>query len=524
MGIATSGVATVAKSGSAGITGNVTLSQGTGVTLTQSGNDISVAASGGQTLVTRIVASSGGDHTTLGAALTAASAGDVIYVRAGTYSESAITSSLANITIIGDNAETTVIAMGANALTLNGAYQRLQNIKITFSTGVATVVGDDLEMVNCHYAKTGSGSDSTFQATRALIQGCRFASSQTDAVLQLAVGGAYSRVFGNYFDFNASNSAGVVLASGNYMAFKGNTCDYATSGTGQLYRITGSNVVVSGNNFFGGGTTGANPVVQCSGTGYTFTGNEVTNGQLLLNCAGETGTVSGNRFYGGLDGIQVNNAEITITGNQFFLDGTTSGNTGVDVVAAKDRCSILGNFFYNMDVGVNVAASTVDDCAILGNHFSDLNVTTPIVDAGTNTHIEGNKNVTSAIEKVFKRMKNTSGGALAAGDLVVRKAVAAGDEVTTSTTAGTNLIFGVVAEAISNNAYGRVQVLGKTTALKVNGTTDIAIGDYISHFTSAGIGQKASAGDTAIAYALEAYITDDSSGVIDAILIHPLEV
>ncbi|MDD5065227.1 MAG: hypothetical protein PHQ35_10785 [Phycisphaerae bacterium] len=66
-----------------------------------------------------------------------------------------------------------------------------------------------------------------------------------------------------------------------------------------------------------------------------------------------------------------------------------------------------------------------------------------------------------------------------------------------------------------------VQTLGKTTLLKVDGTTDIAIGDFIGTFTTAGIGMKCSAGDMAIAIALEAYTTDDSAGVIDALLITP---
>lgn len=40
-------VQSVAKSGSTALTGAVTLSQGSNITLTQSGNDISIAASGG---------------------------------------------------------------------------------------------------------------------------------------------------------------------------------------------------------------------------------------------------------------------------------------------------------------------------------------------------------------------------------------------------------------------------------------------------------------------------------------------
>ena len=118
-------------------------------------------------------------------------------------------------------------------------------------------------------------------------------------------------------------------------------------------------------------------------------------------------------------------------------------------------------------------------------------------------------------------MKNTSGGQLVLGDLVTYKAAAAGDEFTTTTIQGDDLVYGMVLETINDNANGKIQTIGKTTALKVDGTTDIAIGDFIGTFTTAKIGMKASEGDTAIAIALEAYTVNDSAGVIDALLIKP---
>ena len=57
-----------------------------------------------------------------------------------------------------------------------------------------------------------------------------------------------------------------------------------------------------------------------------------------------------------------------------------------------------------------------------------------------------------------------------------------------------------------------------------DGTTDIAIGDPLGAFTTAKIAMKAAAGDMAFAVALEAYTTDDSSGVIDALLIVPRKI
>ncbi len=84
--------------------------------------------------------------------------------------------------------------------------------------------------------------------------------------------------------------------------------------------------------------------------------------------------------------------------------------------------------------------------------------------------------------------------------------------------------MGMVLETIADDAYGRVLTLGKTALLKADGTDDIAIGDLLSTFTTAKIAQKAAQGEVAFAIALEAYATNDSSGVIDAVLITPRQV
>ncbi len=108
--------------------------------------------------------------------------------------------------------------------------------------------------------------------------------------------------------------------------------------------------------------------------------------------------------------------------------------------------------------------------------------------------------------------------------MVILKAVAAGNEVTTTVTGGDKKVYGMAAEIIADTAWGLVQVLGKTVLLKVNGTADIAIGDWLSTYTEAGIAKKASAGDMAFAIALEAYPTDDSAGVIKALILSPRQV
>lgn len=123
------------------------------------------------------------------------------------------------------------------------------------------------------------------------------------------------------------------------------------------------------------------------------------------------------------------------------------------------------------------------------------------------------------------KMRNSSGAQVASGDILVAKGTATGDDVTTTTTAGDNAILrggGFMAlETIDDGDWGNFLRKGITTILKVNGTTDIAVGDRLTTFTTAGIAQKAAVGDPYFATAQEAFSTDDSTGIIDALLVEP---
>lgn len=128
----------------------------------------------------------------------------------------------------------------------------------------------------------------------------------------------------------------------------------------------------------------------------------------------------------------------------------------------------------------------------------------------------GNK--ASAVETI--EVYNNSGVALARGDVVVVDwANSTKDKLAiTTTTSGNDLkVLGMVYDPVLAIAgYGRVQIWGPTDALKVDGTSDIAVGDKLATFTTAKIAQ---AGVTGVfATALEAYTTNDSLGVIDAFI------
>lgn len=100
-------------------------------------------------------------------------------------------------------------------------------------------------------------------------------------------------------------------------------------------------------------------------------------------------------------------------------------------------------------------------------------------------------------DAILVRVKNGSGGALANGDVVIWDATADdGITVTTTATAGSNAVAGVIVDSIADGEYGRMQIYGYHSAVKVDGgTTDVAADTLIGTggtakyaYTTTGVG------------------------------------
>lgn len=195
-------------------------------------------------------------------------------------------------------------------------------------------------------------------------------------------------------------------------------------------------------------------------------------------------------------------------------------SSGFEIGALNSPSVLIGCHSSSNSPEINVNENTI----VVGNVLSfgaSFDSFGAITETDTlNSIIGNNANTAILTSKQTVRAKNTSGGSLAVGDVVVLKPVAGGMEVTTTTTAGDKKVFGISLSAPSNNNWGSFLVFGKTSLLKVDGTTDIAIGDYLTTFTTAKIAQKATTtGHMVFAVALEAYTSNDSNGVIDAYLL-----
>lgn len=499
-----------------------------GNVLTSDGTDwvSSAPSGGGNTYYDILVAPSGGDYTTLTGAMAVATAGQTIFVRNGTYTEAG--GSFANkVNIVGESRENTILSISTNTLWFQGTGSTLRNLTVTSTSGYVRA-SDNFTVENCRLTSTGtnyaiwvSGSNGTVHnniiecttttgsyTTSIFTGGANLMFTNNYCSAGIRVGNVFyfdsnSHVGENEFIFPNNSSATLVAISlGNGCTFNGNRVSSSVAGSGYMVDINDSTTITNNsfiNCYYGvTATYGANNAV-ISGN-YIQANNAQSRGVNL-------GYASGNR------------SNAVITGNSIIGGGSGTSNEGIRI-GRLDYATVSGNSITGMYIGINQVYDAIG-CIVSGNSGG---LFTASVD-GNNVYgkytiaTDNNADYASNMRKTV-RMKNTSGGTLAIGSVVVLKAVASGAEVTTTTTAGDSKVFGVMNVSANSNAYGAVTILGNNE-VKVDGTTDIAVGDYLTAHTTAGIAVKATAGQTVFAIARASYITDDALGLIACTIITP---
>lgn len=498
-----------------GTDGNVLTSDGTDWTS-------EAAAGGGGAAVYDITAGTGGDYATLELALAAITTGQTLFIIDAVTMAADVTCTVSDITIIGKSRSSSVVTQGAYDINFSGTGITLESLKFTKAGGniVFTDTSTDAShlVTNCHIEVTASTtyplkidgdnsivSNCLFTGTTAVanfiyatgeridIIGCNFntGSNTMDAI---SLVGQYGNVTGCQMYCTGSNAT-FIESSGYYSTITGNVAS-VNSGSGSNFIQTGRNATIVGNVTLGFGRVFvalddciiANNYIQLVGFAEAFYG-------LTERC-----TISGNVIEG-----------TTLNGNIAFPD-------------ALVECVVSGNTFKSIATGIAFASTSADN-VVTGNRF-DEDVTTPMsgdqyLDEASNI-IQDNHGVSNRWNHELAFMENQSGGTINKGEVVIRKLTAESDEVTTTTTAGDPLVFGIAQEEILDTAMGKIIVSGGIeNNVKVDGTTDIAVGDLLTTFTTAGIMAKATTGDTAIAIARTAYTTDDSNGLIKVVVIKP---
>ena len=226
----------------------------------------------------------------------------------------------------------------------------------------------------------------------------------------------------------------------------------------------------------------------------------------------------------------INNKIYNAYGEGIYISGEYNRIIGNHVVDCEDGgiYTIEGSLPFTHNI---ISSNTIAGCGYFGisidGHYNSVIGNTcrdNYYDFYNNVDevnfLEGNTGRKDFYHEKYISLRNSSGGSVGRGDVVIFQ-ITGVTSFTTTTTGGDNLVCGVVTETIANNGYGYVQIYGYMKTVKVDGTTDIAAGDFLSTFTTAGIAKKASAGETAFAIADATYTANDSNGIIDAFIISP---
>lgn len=310
------------------------------------GDQTWAAATGsGQTLYECVVAASGGDYTTVGAAITAGKTR--IFVRAGTYSETTM-SLPSNCVIVGESRDGVILDLN-NGYIACGGNDRLEHFTIkNWATNGVRVTTESL-LNDLRFTATTSYYEYAIRfgsAYRFHIQNCIFDNATASVgAAWIRDSSAYGIAYIHNNTFTGNYQRAIQITQGSIFRFYDNYCQstYASTGTCGLVDV----------NFAG-------TLHDC-----TITGNYL---------ATSTGAATNHR------GVYIQNAsQMSVRNNNISVH--TGFGVGVDLVAA-DYTLVTDNFVVSGAIGIQTDAST-DRALLSGNHL--YAATTPITDNGTNT-------------------------------------------------------------------------------------------------------------------------------------------
>lgn len=221
------------------------------------------------TAVSHIVDATGqGDFTTIGAANAAATSGDDIFIRPGTYAENVVFKAGLNIVGFGGDAlqgSAQVVILGTSTFTAAGALT-LSNLQFQTNGGVALVIGggspQGVTMVNCSVNCTNntgiSFSNSNVDSAVVMINCIALAGTSNAFYTHTSNGQMF--LIGCFSDENTNtqynnNSSGIVRMSNCFMSIP-----FSSSATGNL-QITTTTFV------------GLNAALSYGGTGFSVLSN-----------------------------------------------------------------------------------------------------------------------------------------------------------------------------------------------------------------------------------------------------------
>ena len=344
---------------------------------------------GGQTLYDAVLdASGGGDYTDWSTAIGALTTGQTLFVRSGTYTETAaLATSLSNITIIGENKETSILQLN------------------TASNSAWSGSGVTFRNITLQNSNTGRWQ---LQGERMSLQGCRVISSGTAGSFNFQISGTDAQITGNHFEHTSAADARVFSIASDEGAITGNTFESSFGSDDTSFGFvdfSSSRATITGNTFRANNPSTADcPVVSHAGT---FTGNDVEGSStisLAILVKSSNAICNNNKIVVAKHGIKIDGSSCNVVGNNVpasssaaskpieisstairclvsanQINGNASG-TCITIGGATDYHNITCNVIRTGSVGVSIP-SGADNCVVMANSFEG--VTTDISDAGT---------------------------------------------------------------------------------------------------------------------------------------------
>lgn len=346
-----------------------------------------------------IVASSGGTHTTLRAAILAASSGWRILVFDGTTETSSISSSLTNLTIVGANKYGSVVNMGANSLTLSGLGVVVDNVGFNISNAACTMTfsGGQQVVRNCAFdegaaAPTGGNDKITISSAGSVFDGNEVVTSSNNAsaARYLSFSSTGGRVVNNYFKTGPGASVVpgqiAIYLSGAKVIFDGNNITMNAVSSGTVYMQIGGDYNAITSNTFIGSSTSVSQIPLQNGGNYTSISNNTFQASNLAIDSYLPCTITGNNITlgyatSGIGIFMYSNGGQVCSGNSVVNLNGSKGGDGIK--STSDDNIITSNRVNNFTNGVNINGAGTDRNVVVGNALN--NNTNGLVDTGTGT-------------------------------------------------------------------------------------------------------------------------------------------
>lgn len=286
-----------------------------------------------------------GTHTTIQAAITAASAGQTIFIRPGTYTEDLTLKAGVNLTAFGSNSS------------LDGTGSVIISGNATFNAaGTVTISGIQLQTNSAAFL-TVSGSAASIVNLENCFLNCTNATGISFSVANTAARIYAFRCEGNLgttgIGYHSSSSTGILLYDYCYFSNTGNSVTASTNSAGQVLFISSV----------------ANIAFSTSSTGVFLTSHSVINpGTLNITAITTAGT-----------GIL----------NQAFLSTISTGSASSISIGSGTTMAVHNNIIESSNTNAITGAGTISySCLAFSATSSTINTTTKTV-AGT---IQGSKN------------------------------------------------------------------------------------------------------------------------------------